>query len=126
MKYQRRVNASLSLLTAALVACSSGAAPNSASPRTYRLGFSGTPPRLTTESVLQTIEAWRPHADIAQITQRVAWRALLADTSAAELVRRDIKELAAIYHGRGLPLIVMIDVTIGITREREPPVLVWL
>jgi hypothetical protein len=126
MEYERCVNASLSLLTAALVACSSGAAPNSASPRTYRLGFSATPPRLTTESVLQTIEAWRSHSDIALITQGVPWRALLADTSAAELVRRDLKGLADLYHGRGLPLIVQIDVTDGLARDREAPELVAL
>jgi hypothetical protein len=126
MKRERFVHVSLTLLTAALVTCSSGAAPSSASPRTYRLGFSATPPRLTIESVLQTIEAWRPHSDIAQITQSVPWRALLADTSAAELVRRDLKELAALYHGRGLPLIIQIDVTDGLARDREAPDLVAL
>jgi hypothetical protein len=116
----------MSLLTAALVSCSSGAAPDTASVRTYRLGFSATPPRLSIESVLQTIEAWRPHADIAQITQTVPWKALLADTSAAELVRRDLKELAALYHSRGLPLIIQLDVTDGLARDREAPELVAL
>lgn len=126
MNREHLVHSSLAMLTAAFVACSTAAAPSSASARTYRLGFSATPPRLTIESVLQTIEAWRPHADIAQITQSVPWRALLADTSAAELVRRDLKELAALYHGRGLPLIVQIDVTDGLARDREAPDLVAL
>jgi hypothetical protein len=75
---------------------------------------------------LQTIDEWRPHADIAQITQGVPWRALLADTSAAELVRRDLKELVALYRSRGLPLIVQIDVTDGLARDREAPELVAL
>jgi len=120
------VPASMVLLAGAIVTCSSGVAPNSVPALTYRLGFSDTPPRLTIESVLQTIEAWRPHADIAQITQGVPWRALLADTSAAELVRRDLKEVAALYHSRGLPLIVQLDVTDGLARDREAPELVAL
>jgi hypothetical protein len=122
----RATRAPIALLAGAIVSCSSGAAPNSPVARTYRLGFSATPPRLTIQSVLQTIEAWRPHADVAQITQSVPWRALLADTSAAELVRRDLKELAALYHSRGLPLIIQIDVTDGLAREREAPDLVAL
>jgi len=120
------VPTSIALLAGAIVTCSSGAGPDSGAARTYRLGFSATPPRLTIQSVLQTIEAWRPHSDIAQITQGVPWRALLADTSAAELVRRDLKELAALYHGRGLPLIIQIDVTDGLARDKEAPELVTL
>ena len=117
--------AAIALLTGAVVSCSNGAAPNSA-PRTYRLGFSSTPPRLTIQSVIQTINTWEPHADIALINQGVPWRALLADTSAAELVRRDLKDLVVLYRGRGLPLIVEIDVTDGLARDREAPDLVAL
>jgi hypothetical protein len=120
------VPASMALLAGAIISCSNSPAPNSLPARTYRLGFSATPPRLTIQSVLQTIEAWRPHADIVQITQGVPWRALLADTSAAELVRRDLKELAALYRSRGLPLIVQLDVTDGLARDREAPELVAL
>ncbi len=120
------VPAAMALLAGAIVTCSNGVDPNAVAARTYRLGFSATPPRLTIQSVLQTIEAWRPHSDIAQITQGVPWRALLADTSAAALVTRDLKELAALYHSRGLPLIVEIDVTDGLARDREAPELVAL
>ena len=115
----------IALAGAALVSCSSGVAPASAS-RTYRLGFSATPPRLTTESVIQTINTWEPRADIALINQGVPWKALLADTAAADLVRRDLKDLAVHYHGRGLPLIIEIDVTDGLGRDREAPELVAL
>jgi hypothetical protein len=118
--------ASIALLAGAIVSCKSGVSPHSAAPRTYRMGFSATPPRLTVQSVLQTIEAWRPHADIAQITQGVPWKSLLADTSAALLVRRDLQQLAALYHSRGLPLLIQIDVTDGLARDREAPELVAL
>ena len=120
------VPASMVLLAGTIVTCSSEVAPPAAPTRTYRLGFSDTPPRLTIESVLATIEAWRPHADIAQMTQGVPWRALLADTSAAELVRRDLKEVAALYHSRGLPVIIQLDVTDGLSRDKEAPELVAL
>ncbi|HEY1952885.1 MAG TPA: hypothetical protein VGG76_08770 [Gemmatimonadaceae bacterium] len=119
------LSGAVAVLGAATISCSNGAAPNSA-PRTYRLGFSATPPRLTVESVIQTITAWEPHSDVALINQGVPWRALLADTSAAVLVRRDLNDLAAHYHGRGIPLIVEIDVTDGLARDREAPDLVAL
>ena len=121
-----RVTAIMAILAGAIVSCSSGAGPGTSPTRTYRLGFSATPPRLTIESVLATIEAWRTHADVALINQGVPWRALLNDTSAAELVTRDLKQLAALYHSRGLPLIVEIDVTDGLARDREAPELVAL
>ena len=120
------IPASIALLTGTIVTCQSGSAPNSAPTRSYRLGFSATPPRLTIQSVLQTIDAWRPYSDIAQITQGVPWRALLADTSAVLLVRRDLKDLAILYRSRGLPLIVQLDVTDGLARDREAPELVAL
>lgn len=116
----------LALLGAGLSGCSNTVAPISAPPRAFRLGFSATPPRLTTESALQTIEAWRPRGDIAQITQDVPWRALLADSGAALLVRRNLQALAALYHGRGLPIIVQLDVTNGLSRDREAPELIAL
>ena len=120
------VPASIALLAGAIVSCNSGVSPNSDVPRTYRMGFSAAPPRPTVQSVLQTIEAWRSHSDIAQITQSVPWKSLLADTSAALLVRRDLQQLAALYHGRGLPLLIQIDVTDGLARDREAPELVAL
>jgi hypothetical protein len=114
------------LLLAAVAACAKTTTPTSDLPRTYRLGFSATPPRLTIQSVLQTIDAWRPHADIAQITQTVPWKALLADTTAPFLVRRDQKDLVALYRSRGLPLMIELDVTDGLARDREAPELVAL
>ena len=112
------------LLAATAVACSGGTAPHPGPPRTFRLGFSATPPRPTTELVLQTVDSWRPHADIALITQTVPWRALVSGTDAPLLVRRDLAPLAALYRRRDLPIIVQLDVTDGLAREREAPELV--
>ena len=116
----------LAALATSFSSCSRIAEPQSAPTRTYRMGFSATPPVLTLPSVLATIEAWRPHADIAQVTHTVPWRALLADTSAVFLVRRDLQELVALYKSRGLPVIIQLDVTDGLARDREAPELVAL
>src|SRR4051812_28131417 len=115
----------IAVLAGAVMSCSSGVAP-APTTRSFRMGFSSTPPRLTVESVLQTIAAWEPRSDVALINQGVPWRALLNDTSAAVLVRRDLKDLAVHYHGLGMPLIVEIDVTDGLARDKEAPDLVAL
>src|SRR3954470_19752850 len=115
----------IAVLAGAVMSCSSGVAP-APTTRSFRMGFSSTPPRLTIESVLQTIAAWEPRSDVALINQGVPWRALLNDTSAATLVRRDLKDLAVHYHGLGMPLIVEIDVTDGLARDKEAPDLVAL
>lgn len=116
----------LATLTLAGCAAATSPGPDPAAARTYRMGFSALPPRLTTASVLATIEAWRAHADIALITQEVPWKSLLADTAARLLVLRDQKELVDLYRSRGLPVIVQLDVTNGLARDRESDHLVQL
>jgi hypothetical protein len=95
-------------------------------PRTFRLGFSATPPRLEVASVLQTIDQWTKHGDAALLALTPPWRSLLADTSAALLVRRDQADLVALYRSKGLPIVVMVDATDGLAREKEAPELVAL
>ena len=127
MRHSRRVGL-LSGLVALLVAgivCGGSTNP-AAADRTYRMGFSANPPRLTLESVLATIEAWRTHADIALVTKEVPWKSLLADTAAPVLVRRDLLELVNLYRSRGMPVIVQLDVTNGLSRDSEAPELVAL
>jgi hypothetical protein len=109
-----------------LLACSNATEPRVEQPRAYQLGFSATPPMLTVESVLATIDAWTPYADVALVTQTVPWRALLADSSASLLIRRDLYELINLYRSRSLPVILQLDVTDGLAREREAPELVEL
>jgi hypothetical protein len=116
----------MAIAAAALIACSNGAAPRTTPARSYRLGFSALPPRLTTESVLGTIDAWRSHADVALMSLTPPWKAMLADTNAALLVRRDVAQLAGLYRSHGLPIIVEIDATDGLARDREAPELVAL
>jgi hypothetical protein len=113
------------LFMALMAGCSNSPGPEP-DHRTYRLGFASNPPRLTIESVLQTLEAWRPHADIAQITYSVPFRALLADTSARALVNKELKDLVVYYKSRGWPVAIELDATDGLAREKEAPELVAL
>jgi hypothetical protein len=111
------------LLTAG---CSGATTIDPAPERTYRMGFSSTPPRLTIESVIATLEAWRAHGDIALMNQGIPWKAMLADTSAALLVRRELVDIAAYYRSHKLPIIVELDVTDGLARDKEAPELIAL
>jgi hypothetical protein len=131
MRASRRWTLAASLLAGVAVttaaACGGGAGTDPSAPaRTFRLGFSALPPRPNIESVLATIAAWRTHADCANLSLTPPWKALLADTSAAFLVRRDVAQLAGLYRSRGLPLFVQVDATDGLAREREAPELVAL
>lgn len=112
------------LVLAALTTLGCSATDPDGPARRFRMGFSVMAPRPTIESVLATIEAWRPHADIAQLTLGVPWKQLLADTSAAFLIRREQAELVALYRSRGLPVMVQVDPTDGLARDKEAPELV--
>jgi hypothetical protein len=116
----------LSLVLSMTTTCSTTATIEPLPARTYRMGFSNTPPRLTVESVIATLEAWKTHGDIALMNQGIPWRSLLADTSAALLVRRELRDIADYYRGHSLPLIVELDVTDGLARDKEAPELVAL
>lgn len=112
----------------ALLSSSACASTHSESvpPRSYRLGFAATPPRLAIEDVLRTVELFTRRADVALLAITPPWRALLADTSASLLIRREHLELVRLYRGKGLGVIAMMDATDGLAREREAPELVAL
>lgn len=119
----------LALLTLALVlsCASSGTEPDPArGPRSYRLGFSSLPPRLTIPEVLRTIDSVGKHADAALMVVEVPWKALLADTSAAQLVRRDNLPVAQLFRQKGMPIVTTIELANGLDRSAEAPALVAL
>lgn len=130
MPARRRWIATIALVAGVVAtsaaACGGGSTDPTAPVRTFRMGFSALPPRQDIQSVLATIEAWRAHGDCANLSLTPPWRALLADTSAAFLVRRDVAQLAQLYRSRGLPLFVQVDATDGLAREREAQELVAL
>ena len=103
-----------------------GTDPVDSATRTYRMGFSSLPPHLTILEVLQTIDSISKHGDAALMVVDVPWAALLADSSAPFLIRRDQYPISLRYQQRGLPLVATIEPANGLDRKAESDVLVKL
>lgn len=118
----------VSLAASALLAgCSdSDAKPNTPAPapRTYRMGFSGIPPRPDIAQAVAAIQMWVPRADQALILNEPPWDSLLAGVPADTLIRRDQLQLASYYRARGLRIVLSIDPTNGLNRASDSEPLV--
>jgi hypothetical protein len=90
------------------------------------MGFSPIPPRLSTAEVLRTADEMSRHADAALMVLDIPWAALLADTSATLLVRKDQLQLARLLTQRGVPLVVQLEPANGLDRGAEAAALVAL
>jgi len=116
------------LIVFALVASCASTMTEPAPPgtRTYRMGASSLPPRLTIPEALRTIDSMTHHSDAALMVVDIPWVALLADSSPSVLIRRDQLPVAQLYQQRGLPLIATLDATNGLNRSAESDALVKL
>lgn len=80
---------------AVLAACGdSGSQAPAAPTRTWRMGFSALPPRLTINDILRNIDLWSQRADLAIIHEELPWTDLLASMSADAILLRDKTDLA--------------------------------
>jgi hypothetical protein len=104
----------------------SGTDPVDGATRTYRMGFSSLPPRLTIPEVLQTIDSITRHGDAALMVVDVPWAALLADSNPSFLIGRDQFPIAQLYKQRAIPLVATIEPANGLDRSAESDVLVKL
>lgn len=105
------------------LACSEGAGPG-LTPRTFRMGFSAIPPRPDQAITLQALNLWTSgHADAAIMHVSVPYRALLSGLDAPQEVRGNELGLANYYRAKGLRLVITVDVTNGLDRAAEDPVL---
>ena len=113
------------LLTAVLlVSCAPiGIEPSRPATRSYRMGFSPFPPRLTIAEVLRTIDSVSRHGDAVLMVVDVPWAALLADTSPAFIIRRDQLEVARLFQQRAMPLVATLELANGLDRAAESDVL---
>src|SRR4051812_2997939 len=107
-------------------ACGShGTEPNGAPPaRTFRMGFSNVSPDSTLASALASLEAWTRRADAAIFHISVPYRALLGGISATTYIDSVHMPVVNYYRGRGLTIVLTVDVTNGLDRSAEDPDLV--
>ena len=111
------------VLLGALLACSASTSPAPPS-RSYRMGFSAIPPRNDLATALQGLGIWTSgHADAAIMHVSVPYAALLHGISVHQEVDSNELGLADYYRAKGLPLFITVDVTNGLNRAREDPVL---
>src|SRR5690242_11563757 len=115
---------SLAALIAGLTAgCDSSAGPAPV-PRSWRMGFSPIPPQQDPTVVFQSLEMWTRRADAAILHIPPPWAALLADTAPAVLIQCDAVPLVNYFRGKGLRVVITVDVTNGLDRSQEAPELV--
>jgi hypothetical protein len=126
------------ILTTVLVACAPtqrdpdqgspprpGAESTSQGTRSYFMGFSIIPPRAGDVALaIRSAEIWTKRSDAAIMHLDVPWTMLLAGGSPADALRKDGVDLARYYRGKHLRLVVTIDVTNGLARDKEADALV--
>lgn len=94
--------------------------------RTYFMGFSAIPPKMDTSLLIPTLTLAAQHSDAGLIQLSIPWDILLADTAAATEVRIVRLPLVNFYRGSGMKIVVALDVTNGLDRAAEDPILVGL
>lgn len=115
----------LLVCTPLLGACGkSSTGPSAKSPRSYRMGFSGIPPKPDFAVLLQTLEMFTSRADAAIMSNEAPWDSLLAGVPPDDFVRRQQLPLADYYRGKGLRVWVYLDPANGLNRAGESDPLV--
>lgn len=110
-------------LVLAALACGGSTGPGGP-PRTFRMGFSAIPPRADQTVLLQSLNLWTSsHADAAIMHISVPWAALLGGITAPQEVNGNELGLANYYRAKHLSLVVTVDVTNGLDRSAEDPML---
>ncbi len=115
------------LLCAGLVACEDddGVAPPPGYPtRTFRMGFSGIPPRADLALAIAAIDMWSLRADAAIMSFELPWDSLLAGVPPETLIVNDQAGLANYYRAKGHEIWVYLDPANGLDRGGESEALV--
>jgi hypothetical protein len=109
------------LVSILLSACGGGSGSAPKATRTWEMGFSSFPPRMTTEAVIQGIDLWSTRAELAAIHEELPWKDLLAGQSPDAILDRDKVDLVKYMRSKGLKLYFMADLTDGLSRGEEAP-----
>jgi hypothetical protein len=125
--FPRPALSACAVLLAVCAACSNdGTAPppDDAPRRTYRMGFSGIPPKADLAVAVAAIDMWSLRADAAIMSFELPWDSLLAGVPAETLVVRDQVGLANYYRAKGHELWIYLDPGNGLNRGGESEALV--
>ena len=114
----------LTFILAAVAACASAKSdpPTATVPavtRAYRMGFSNVPPAPDVAIAVRTIQTWMPRADAVIVHTEPKWAAMLAGEAPASVAHREFDGLIAAYKAQNLPIVLVVDVTIGVDRTSE-------
>jgi hypothetical protein len=112
--------------TALVLACSDDGTspPGETAVRSYRMGFSGIPPRADLSLAIASIDLWSQRADAAIMSFELPWDSLLAGVPPETLVVRDQVGLANYYRFKGHELWIYLDPANGLNRGGESDALV--
>ena len=112
----------LTILAIGALSCSGDLSiPRPDGSRTYRMGFSAIPPDTNFTSVIANLEMWTQRADAAIMHVSPPWQSLIEGIPADSFVTVVHLGLADYYRGKGLEIVVMVDVTNGLDRSSEAP-----
>lgn len=99
-------------------------APGAAAARTYRMGFSGIPPRPDIATAIAAIDLWSARADAAILSAELPWDSLLAGVPPESLIARDQLGLSNYYRFKGHEIWAYLDPGNGLNRAGEADALV--
>jgi hypothetical protein len=111
----------VALVLTAVSACGGGDQSSSTATRTWGMGFTPIPPRLTTAAVIEGIDRWSQRAEYAAIHEELPWTDLLGGMTPDDILDRDKVQLVDYMRGKGLQLYFMADLTDGLSRGEEAP-----
>lgn len=95
------------------------AAPVPLPARSFRMGFSGIPPRADLSQAIAAIDMWSLRADAAIMSYEIPWGVLLDGVSPDSEVTIVQLPLAAYYRSKGHQLWVYLDPANGLNRAGE-------
>jgi hypothetical protein len=99
-------------------------APGPAATRTYRMGFSGIPPRADIAVAIAAIDMWSQRADAAIHSYELPWDSLLAGVPPETLIVREQFALTQYYRLKGHEIWLYLDPANGLNRAGESDKLV--
>ena len=111
-----------SLLACALAIAGCGGGPSAPSglpPRTFRMGFSGIPPRNDETQIITAIDLWSRRADAAILSLEPPWSELLGGIAPETYVTVVYVPLVNYYRSKGHRIWVYLDPGNGLKRGGE-------